>query len=155
MALPAWVREFDGGYRGLAAMKNLTSQLIGRFVRAADTATRARYAQGATARLTRYAADVVVPLETTYEIGTLKGLAAVYVMTLDERRPVYQRQREVLTELVSVLASRAPEQLDAPFAAAWQQAPDDAARLRAVIDQVATVTDPRALAWHAELTSTG
>jgi dGTPase len=152
MTMPGWVGEFDGGYRGLAAMKNLTSQLIGRFARAAETATRERFSPGSTARLTRYAANVVVPLDTTYEIGTLKGLAAVYVMTLDERRPVYARQREVLAELVSILADRAPGPLDAPFAAAWQAAPDDAGRLRAVIDQVSTVTDPRALAWHAELT---
>ena len=34
---------------------------------------------------------------------------------------------------------------------AWRQAPDDAARLRVVVDQVASLTDEQAVAWHAAL----
>ena len=33
----------------------------------------------------------------------------------------------------------------------WKDAPDDAARLRVVIDQVASLTDPVAVAWHSRL----
>ena len=153
--MPAWVSQFDGGYRGMAALKNMSSQLIGRFVKAAETATRERYSPGsADVSLTRYQANIVIPIGTTYEIGTLKGLAAVYVMTLEERRPVYQRQRELLAELVDGLVKTAPDSLDPLFAAAWSSGPDDAARLRAVIDQVATVTDSRAVAWHQTMSST-
>jgi dGTPase len=37
------------------------------------------------------------------------------------------------------------------FAPLWRSAPDDAARLRVVIDQVASLTDPSAIAWHLRL----
>ena len=148
-ALPAWVGEFDGSHRALAALKDLTSQLIGRFVRAAESATRERFGGGP---LTRYAADVVVPRATVCEIAALKGVAAVYVMTVEDRKPVYLRQRELLAELVDRLCAAAPDVLDPPFAAAWHAARDDAGRLRVVVDQVASVTDARAVAWHSKLT---
>ena len=144
----AWVGEFDGSYRALAALKDMTSQLIGRFVRSAQRATREQYGAGV---LTRYAADVIVPLETRCEIGVLKGIAAVYVMTLQERKPLYAHQQDVLAELVEALLARAPAGLDPLYAAAWGAGGDDAGRLRAVVDQVASLTDPRALILHAEL----
>jgi dGTPase len=152
-AQPAWVGKFDGGYRSLAALKDMTSKLIGRFLRSVETATleRAGVAQS-DEKLTRYRADVAVPADTLTEIAVLKALAAVYVMTVDDRKPVYARQREVVTELFEALLRRAPEGLDPVFAAAWNAADaDDGARRRAVIDQVATLTDPRALRLHAEL----
>jgi dGTPase len=148
-SLSAWVPQFDGEYRSLAAMKDMTSQLIGRFIRSVEAATR--IAAGSNGRLTRYGADVVVPAGTLAEIAVLKGLAAVYVMTVEDRQPIYLQQRELLAELVELLTDRAPEELDAPFAAAWRQAPDDAGRLRAVIDQVASLTDARAVNRHRSL----
>ena len=66
---------------------------------------------------------------------------------------MYARQRELLTELVAALCAAAPAALDPPFAAAWAVAPDDAARLRVVVDQVASLTDARAVARHYELTT--
>jgi dGTPase len=148
-SLSAWVPQFDGEYRSLAALKDMTSQLIGRFIRSVEAATRA--AADSEGRLTRYGADVVVPAGTLAEIAVLKGLAAVYVMTVEDRQPVYARQRELLAELVELLLAGSPEALDPPFATAWRQAPDDAARLRAVIDQVASLTDARAVHWHQSL----
>lgn len=147
-ALPGWGRPFDGSYRGLAGLKDMTSQLIGRFTRAMEQATRARYGP---ARLARYAADLAVPRPTLVEIAVLKGVAAVYVMTIAARQPEYARQRQVLTELVEALAARGPDALDPPFAAAWTVASDDSARLRVVVDQVASLTDDSAQAWHARL----
>ncbi|MFD0788744.1 deoxyguanosinetriphosphate triphosphohydrolase, partial [Micromonospora azadirachtae] len=41
------------------------------------------------------------------------------------------------------------------FAPLWRAAPDDDARLRVVIDQVASLTDPAAVAWHARLAGDG
>jgi len=46
---------------------------------------------------------------------------------------------------------RAPDALDPVFAPLWRAAADDAARLRVVIDQVACLTDPAAVAWHHRL----
>ena len=140
--MPAWVDRFDGSHRALAALKDMTSELIGRFSADAERATRERYGPGP---LGRYDADVVVPRATLVEIGTLKGVAAVYVMTAEARQPVYAEQREMLTELADELARRAPEGLEPPFAAAWAAADDDGARLRVVVDQVASLTDTSAV----------
>ena len=87
------------------------------------------------------------------EIATLKGIAAVYVMTAAARRPVYVQQRELLTELASVVADGAPDVLEPSFAEVWRSAPDDGARLRVVVDQVASLTDTSATSWHARLTA--
>jgi len=151
---PAWVTSFTGDLACLAALKTMTSTLIGRFVRSVEAATRSAVG-GMAAPLTRYAADLVVPEWTAVEIGVLKGLAAVYVMTVQDRQPLYARQQDLLTELVEALADRSPGALDLPFAAAWSAAGDDAGRLRAVIDQVAGLPDARAVAWHHELTGRG
>jgi dGTPase len=64
----------------------------------------------------------------------------------------YERQRDVLLELVEALAARAPEGLDRVFAPLWKDAADDAARLRVVVDQVASLTDLSAPVRHARLT---
>lgn len=147
-ALPTWAGGYDAGYRALAALKDMTSQLIGRFTGAAEAATRGRFGDG---RLTRYAADVVVPRATAVEIAALKGVASVYVMTASDRQPLYARQRELLIELVELLAGRAPGSLEPRFARAWERAGDDAGRGRAVIDQVASLTDGSAVVWHRNL----
>jgi dGTPase len=68
-----------------------------------------------------------------------------------EHEPLYRRQRELVSELVEVLAARAPVALEPPFAADWRAAADDAERLRIVVDQVASLTDVSAAEWHARL----
>lgn len=142
--------DFDGSRRSLAALKNITSDLIGRFARAAEHATHEVYGSH---RLARYEADLVVPIETRAEILVLKGLAVAYVMAPREQEPVYLEQREVIHTLVSLLADRAPDALEIPFALDWREAGDDAARLRAVIDQVASLTDVSAWTWLRALTA--
>jgi dGTPase len=54
---------------------------------------------------------------------------------------------------VAAIRLRAPEVLDPVFRASWDAAADDAARLRVVIDQVASLTDRSVLAWYADLCS--
>ncbi|TDK26898.1 deoxyguanosinetriphosphate triphosphohydrolase [Arthrobacter crusticola] len=143
-----WVREADGSRRSMAALKNMTSQLIGRFCLSALEATRAIYG---TDPLTRYTAQMVVPEETQLEIAVMKGLATTYVMTTDHRQPLYERQREVLSSLVAQMAANGDRYLEQSFAADWQAAGDDDARLRVVIDQVASLTDGSALALHERI----
>ena len=148
VAAHLWAPRFDGSRGALAVLKDATSQLIGRFAGAAQAATRERYGAGP---LTRYAASLVVPHETLAEILVLKGLAVTYVMAPREQEPLYHRQREILTDLVRVIADRAPLALEPPFAADWAAAADDAARLRVVVDQVASLTDVSAAEWHGRL----
>jgi dGTPase len=147
-----WVPAYDGSRRALASLKNLTSGLIGRFCTDVEAATRARYGAGP---LTRYAAELVVPPGTVLEIAVLKGIAAHYVMRADDRVAVLDRQRTVVAELVGRLSASAPEGLQPAFAADFAAAADDAARLRVVVDQVASLTDASAVGWHARLAGTG
>jgi len=78
----------------------------------------------------------------------LKGIAAHYVMGRASHTETQARQREVITELVHGLADGAPGSLEPVFLAAFKAAPDDAGRLRVIVDQVASLTDTSATAWH-------
>ncbi|MFG2064968.1 deoxyguanosinetriphosphate triphosphohydrolase [Micromonospora sp. NPDC048871] len=139
---------YDGSHRAQAALKATTSMLTGRFVATAVAATTARFGPGPHRR---YAADLVVPRSLRAQCALLKGMALRYVMRRPGAQGRYQRQREILTDLVRMLTDRAPEALDPVFAPLWRAAPDDVARLRVVVDQVASLTDPAALAWHTRL----
>jgi dGTPase len=141
-------RRYDGSRGALAALKNLTSALIGSFCTSVRDATRDAYGIGP---LSRYAADLVVPAETELAIGVLKGIAAHYVMRADDRVAILERQLEVMTELVAQLVVRGPAELQPAHRADFEQAGSDAARLRVIVDQVASLTDASAVAWHARL----
>jgi dGTPase len=145
----AWpTSSYDGSRAGLAALKNLTSSLIGDFCAAATAATHEAFGS---APLARYAADLVVPRETNLEIAVLKGVAAHLVMRAQDRQGLLDRQREVVDGLVVALQRRGPSALEVPFQADFAAAADDDTRLRVVVDQVASLTDASALAWHARL----
>ncbi len=148
-ALVEWPTEsFDGSRRAHAALKSLTSALIGRFAMAAQAATVARWGAGP---LTRFEADVEVPADTRDEITVLKALAAHYVMRTDQRASVQDRQRELLLALVTALTAGEGRDLEPDFAADFVAADDDTVRRRAIIDQVASLTDVSARSWALRL----
>jgi dGTPase len=152
VALPYWPTSYDGSLRALAGLKNLTSQLIGRFCNAAESATREQFGGD---RLTRYAADLVIPREQRLEVAVLKAVANRWVMQRSGAEEVYTRQREIVHELVAAVRLGAPGTLDASmrpaYAAADAALDPDAAHLRVVIDQVASLTDRSVLTWHSRL----
>ncbi|WP_017573991.1 deoxyguanosinetriphosphate triphosphohydrolase [Nocardiopsis halotolerans] len=145
---PVWPREFTGDLASLAALKNLTSELIGRFCRAAEDATRAAYGSD---RLTRYGADLIVPRRPLLECALLKAVAAHFVISREEALVYQAEERRLIAELVDALWKSAPEGLDPQFRAPFAEAADDAAALRVVIDQVASLTDTSATSLHARL----
>jgi dGTPase len=142
---------YDGTRRGLAHLKDTTSQIIGRLSGAAERATIEAFGPGPHAR---YRSQLVVPDETSHEMLLLKGIAVTYVMAPRGREPVYGAQREILHDLVSALLDRGASALEASFSSDFQAAGDDAARLRVVIDQVASLTDLSAVVWHHRLLGT-
>ena len=148
MEQDCWQFGFDGGPASLAAAKNLTSELVGRFCQAAEDATTAA---AGTARLTRYAADLVVPRRQLLEVALLKAVAAHYVMRRQSAVDQQAREREVITELALAVERGAPATLDPVFQPAWDAAGDDEERRRVVIDQLASLTDTSALTLHARL----
>ena len=140
--------HYDGSHAAQVALKRVTSVLTGRFAAAAVSATRAVHGD---APLRRYAAGLVVPPAVRAQCALLKGIALRYVMRRPGSKERYAQEITVLQELVAALADRAPDGLDAVFAPMWRAAPDDPARLRVVIDQVACLTDLSATAWHRRL----
>jgi dGTPase len=147
-AQPWWWRGRVDTPAALAGLKLMTSELIARFSRAAVATTRAAAGPGP---LRRYAADLVVPGPVRAECAVLKGVTARFVMTRTGAAERQARQRELLAELVAAVRARAPNGFDPGLLPAWRAAPDDAARLRVVIDQVCRLTDVSAARWHARL----
>jgi dGTPase len=147
-AFPYWVRGFDGSMRAMVALKQMTSELIGRFCGAV---TRATHEAGDGHPLRRYRGSVEVPAETRAECAVLKAAAAKYVMRREATIALQERQREQLAELLAAIATGAPATLEPAMRSAFDAAADDAARLRVVVDQVASLTDTSALAWHRRL----
>ncbi|MCU1637663.1 MAG: deoxyguanosinetriphosphate triphosphohydrolase [Microbacteriaceae bacterium] len=148
-SLDVWIDSWDGSRIDHARLKNLTSTLIGRFAASATAATLAAAEQAD--RLIRFGASVVVPREVQAEIAVLKGTVAAFVMSRNTRQPLYVQQREILIELADELWNLGPSELDPGFAADWTAATCDSDRRRAVVDQVASLTDQSAGAWHARL----
>jgi dGTPase len=149
LGLPYWPASFDGGPAALAALKHLTSELIGRFCSGAQRATLA--AADGRFPLTRYAAGLVVPWRLRLECALLKAVTAHFVMS---RRGVAARQaaeRELIAELAAAVRSGAPATLDPVLRPAYLAAESDQARLRVVVDQIASLTDTSAIAWHDRL----
>ncbi|NMN02195.1 deoxyguanosinetriphosphate triphosphohydrolase [Bifidobacterium panos] len=143
--------HFNGSRQALAQLKNITSDLIGRFCRSVETATRERYGSGP---LTRYSASIVVPERTGYEIVALKGIATYFVMVPREREPLHQEELKIVEDLVDVFMANSPapsDALESQFLADWNECTNDDERLRVAIDQVASLTDGSALALHSIL----
>src|SRR5258707_14980063 len=163
LTLPCWPTGFDGGLESLAALKNLTSELIGRFCRSAQDATVAAElpasgppASGREAdrgRLTRYAADLVVPRRQRLECALLKGVTARYVMSRAGAAASQARERDLIAELAAAVESGAPVTLEPVFRPGWDAAGTDMARRRVVADQIAALPDTSASAWHRRLCS--
>lgn len=145
--LPEWTVSFDGTRQALARLKNLTSDLIGRFARAATTATRDAYE---VPTLTRYRAHVVVPRVIEAEMAVLKGTIGAFVVSMEGRKSLYKEQRRVLKRLATALWDD-PGALDAMHAEDFALAQTEPARRRVVVDQVASLTDQLAIAWHGRL----
>ncbi|MBB6344461.1 deoxyguanosinetriphosphate triphosphohydrolase [Nonomuraea muscovyensis] len=144
VADPLWPRAYGATLADLAAVKALTSGLIGRFCRSAQTATKDAYGP-------RHRVDLVVPRSTKMECAVLKGITAHFVMTTDHHHAKQARQRELITELASLITLGAPDTLEPAFRPAYLEAAGDAARVRVVIDQIASLTDTSAVAWHRRL----
>ena len=143
-----WLTDFDSSAKSLAKLKNLTSDLIGSFV---SRTIEAVMAHSDRKTITRYGGSIIVPMEVRAEIAVLKGLVASQVMTLGERQPFYDNQRQLLIELAEELLSRGESALDPLSQEAFRNAQNPTARKRVVVDAVASLTDPAAVDLHQQL----
>jgi dGTPase len=92
-----------------------------------------------------------VPKQQRLECALLKGVTAYYVMSRSGVVAAQARERELIGELAEAILVGAPGTLDSVFRPEFDAAADAAARLRIVIDQVASLTDTSAIAWHQRL----
>ena len=93
-----------------------------------------------------------------HEIGVLKGIATTYVITVRDAQPIYDNQQEVLSILVGALMDSDGRFLSPAFTADWHDLGDgpgtEAARLRLVVDQIASLTDLSAVSLHDRIRGT-
>ena len=146
--LSCWPVSFDRTHQSLARLKDTTSQLIGRFVLAAELETRKVHGDGP---LTRYSANLEIPRDQVIEVDFLKAVAGHYLISAAASQERYAKQQVVIHELVEMLFAAAPAELDPIFEDDWKRATNDSEKLRIVIDQIASLTDPGAYALHAHL----
>ncbi|MFE3545802.1 deoxyguanosinetriphosphate triphosphohydrolase [Nocardia sp. NPDC059177] len=132
--------NYDGTFAASVALKRLTSELVGRFATAAIAATEQRYGPGP---LIRYQADLIVPPIVAAEVAVLKTVALRYVRSDRGHLARQQTQRDRVQAVADRLLTTAPAHLDDQMLPWWNAATDDTARVRVVIDQIASYTESR------------
>lgn len=139
MTLVGRAADFDGSLSDLVALKAMTSELVSRFVTACVTATKKQFGN----KLGRYAADLVIPPQVQAEVTLLKSVAVLYVMDEQGHLSEQERQRDRIFRVTEYLWQGGEGALDPLFRAWFKDADDDSARMRVVIDQVASLTESR------------
>jgi dGTPase len=100
--------------------------------------------------LSRYGANLEIPRDQKVEVDFLKSLAGHYLINAAHSQERYAKQQVIIGELVEMLL-KYPHELDSFFKKPWDEASDEVAKMRVIIDQVAALTDPGAYALHARL----
>lgn len=142
-ALPSISNAADFNYSlsAWAQLKQLTSELVGRYIGAVTQATLA--AAGSQPRMGRMHGGLVIPADIEAEVRLLKTIAVLYVMDLPAHLARQDRQRERIYRVYDYLVAGAPGTLDTMFQQWWVAAESDRERERVIVDQIASMTESR------------
>src|SRR5699024_7124435 len=134
--------DFDASLSSYAALKAMTSELVGRYVGSTIAATRAA------ARLGEYDfgrmhGELVIRPEADPDVRLLRTLAVLYGMPHPGPPARQDRQRDRIFRVFDYLTLGAPGSLDPMYRQWFLEADDDAGRARVVVDQIASMTESR------------
>jgi dGTPase len=135
-----WVKSFTATQVDMASLKNMTSHLIGKFTEEIEQATKAG---NKAENFTRYNANLIVPLETKAQIAVLKAVVNLFVMQRKGAAENYAKEQDLILNIVEGLQNN-PQILDPQFKHQFDNAGSSKEAKRAVIDQVASLTDSSA-----------
>jgi dGTPase len=135
-----WVKSFTATQVDMAALKNMTSHLIGKFTEEIEQATKAG---NKAENFTRYNANLIIPLETKAQIAVLKAVVNLFVMQRKGAAENYAKEQDLILNIVEGLQNN-PQKLDPQFKHQFDNAGSSKEAKRAVIDQVASLTDSSA-----------
>lgn len=135
-----WVKSFTATQVDMAALKNMTSHLIGKFTEEIEQATKSG---NKAENFTRYHANLIVPLETKAQIAVLKAVVNLFVMQRKGAAENYAKEQDLILNIVAGLQNN-PQKLDPQFKHQFDNAGSSKEAKRAVIDQVASLTDSSA-----------
>ncbi|QGU07913.1 Deoxyguanosinetriphosphate triphosphohydrolase [Corynebacterium occultum] len=140
---------FNGTLRSYAALKKMTSELVGRYVGATIGATTP-------GNLGRMNGHLQIPEEALAEVTLLKTVAVLYVMDEPNHIARQNRQRDRIFRVFDYLNLGSPGALDPLYRIWWEEAETPAQHQRVIIDQIASMTESRLerLARHSADVST-
>ncbi|WP_342318200.1 deoxyguanosinetriphosphate triphosphohydrolase [Corynebacterium mayonis] len=144
--------DFDYTLSSWAKLKQLTSELVGRYVGAVATATLSEESnsreallseENPTGALGRQFGRLIIPAAAEAEVRLLKTVAVLYVMDNPAHLARQDRQRDRIYRVYEYMRSGAPGTLDTIYQQWWAMAHNDAQRERVIVDQIASMTESR------------
>lgn len=140
--------DFDFSLRSYAALKAMTSELVGRYVGSTIESTKKTHAGIDVGRMH---GDLIIPETAASEVKLLKTLAVLYVMDDPGHLARQNRQRDRIFRVFDYLVLGAPGSLDPMYRQWFIEANSESEQIRVIVDQIASMTESRLerLARHA------
>ncbi|QYR16834.1 deoxyguanosinetriphosphate triphosphohydrolase [Corynebacterium glutamicum] len=140
--------DFDFSLRSYAALKAMTSELVGRYVGSTIESTKKTHAGIDVGRMH---GDLIIPETAASEVKLLKTLAVLYVMDDPGHLARQNRQRDRIFRVFDYLVLGAPGSLDPMYRQWFIEADSESEQIRVIVDQIASMTESRLerLARHA------
>ena len=140
--------DFDFSLRSYAALKAMTSELVGRYVGSTIESTKKTHAGIDVGRMH---GDLIIPETAASEVKLLKTLAVLYVMDDPGHLARQNRQRDRIFRVFDYLVLGAPGSLDLMYRQWFIEANSESEQIRVIVDQIASMTESRLerLARHA------